>query len=29
MKQNYERHRDKDFATHFCADHPRGKDKKG
>ena len=29
MMQNYERHRDKDFATHFCAEHPRGKNKRG
>jgi hypothetical protein len=25
MMQNYERQRDKDFAAHVCADHPRGK----
>ena len=23
MKQNYERQRDKDFAAHVCAEHPR------
>jgi hypothetical protein len=25
MKQNYEQQRDKDFADHFCAEHPRAK----
>jgi hypothetical protein len=29
MKQNYEQQRDKDFAAHFCAEHPRAKNKKG
>jgi hypothetical protein len=28
MKQNYEERRDKDFATHVCAEHPRAKDTK-
>jgi hypothetical protein len=27
MKENYERRRDKDFAAHVCADHPRAKNK--
>jgi hypothetical protein len=25
MKQNYERQRDKEYASHVCADHPRAK----
>jgi hypothetical protein len=25
MKQNYERQREKEFATHVCAQHPRAK----
>jgi hypothetical protein len=25
MKQNYERQRDKEYASHGCADHPRAK----
>jgi len=25
MKQHYERQRDKDFAAHVCAEHPRAK----
>jgi hypothetical protein len=29
MMQNYEWHRDIEFATHFCAEHPRAKNKKG
>jgi hypothetical protein len=29
MKQNYERQRDKDFAAHVCAEHPRIKNTKG
>jgi len=24
MKMDYERQRDKEFASHVCADHPRG-----
>jgi len=27
MKQNYERQRDKDFAAHVCAEHPRNQSK--
>jgi len=23
MKQNFERHRDKEYASHVCAEHPR------
>jgi hypothetical protein len=26
MVQNYEQHRDKSFATHVCAEHPRAED---
>jgi hypothetical protein len=29
MKENYERRRDKDFAAHFCTEHPRAKKSKG
>jgi hypothetical protein len=29
MKQNYEQQRDKAFASHVCAEHPRAKKKKG
>ncbi|HZV88779.1 MAG TPA: hypothetical protein VFF95_14615 [Candidatus Binatus sp.] len=29
MKQDYEQQRDKSFASHVCAEHPRAKDKKG
>jgi len=29
MIQNYERQRDRDFAAHVCAEHPRGKKTKG
>jgi hypothetical protein len=29
MIQNYERQRDKEFAAHVCAEHPRGKNTKG
>ncbi|MGO9640189.1 MAG: hypothetical protein ACLP1Y_02640 [Candidatus Acidiferrales bacterium] len=29
MKQNYEQRRDKDFATHVCAEHPRAKTTRG
>jgi hypothetical protein len=25
MKRNYERQRDKEYASHVCADHPRAK----
>jgi hypothetical protein len=25
MKQNYERQRDSEYASHVCADHPRAK----
>jgi hypothetical protein len=25
MKQNYERQRDKEYASHVCAEHPRAK----
>ena len=25
MKEIYERHRDKEFAAHVCAEHPRSK----
>jgi hypothetical protein len=25
MKQNYESQRDKEYAAHVCAEHPRGK----
>jgi len=28
MKQNYERQRDKEFAAHICAEHPRVKNRK-
>jgi hypothetical protein len=28
MKQNYEERRDRDFAAHVCAEHPRAKDTK-
>jgi hypothetical protein len=28
MKENYERQRDKEFASHVCAEHPRAKKKK-
>jgi hypothetical protein len=28
MKQNFERQRDKDFASHVCAKHPRTKSEK-
>jgi hypothetical protein len=28
MKRHYEQRRDKDFAAHFCAEHPRAKDTK-
>ena len=28
MKQNYERQRDKEFASHACAAHPRAKSAK-
>jgi hypothetical protein len=28
MKQNYEQQRDKEFAAHVCAEHPRVKNKK-
>ena len=27
IKQNYEHQRDKDFAVHICAEHPRAKKK--
>ncbi|HLN02300.1 MAG TPA: hypothetical protein VK335_23635 [Bryobacteraceae bacterium] len=29
MKRNYELRRDKDFAAHLCAEHPRAKNTKG
>jgi len=29
MKQHYERRRDKEFAAHLCAEHPRAKTAKG
>jgi len=29
MIQNYEHRRDKEFAAHVCAEHPRAKDTKG
>ena len=29
MKENYERQRDRDFASHHCAEHPRAKNTKG
>jgi hypothetical protein len=29
MKQNYEQLRDKDFAAHLCAEHPKVKNTKG
>jgi hypothetical protein len=29
MKQNYEERRDRDFAAHVCAEHPRAKNTKG
>jgi hypothetical protein len=29
MKQNYEHQRDKEFASHVCAEHPRTKGAKG
>jgi len=29
MKENYEQQRDKDFAVHICAAHPRTKNPKG
>jgi hypothetical protein len=29
MKQRYELQRDKEFATHVCAEHPRAKTAKG
>jgi hypothetical protein len=29
MTQHYERQRDRDFAAHVCAEHPRAKDTKG
>jgi hypothetical protein len=25
IKQNYERERDKEFESHVCAEHPKGK----
>ena len=28
MKQNYEQQRDKEFAAHVCAEHPRVKNRK-
>jgi hypothetical protein len=28
MKENYERQRDRDFATHVCTEHPRAKSTK-
>jgi hypothetical protein len=28
MKENYERRRDKEFAAHVCAEHPRAKNAK-
>jgi hypothetical protein len=28
MMRNYEQHRDNDFADHFCAEHPKAKNKK-
>jgi hypothetical protein len=28
MKQNFEQWRDKDFATHVCAEHPRAQNTK-
>jgi hypothetical protein len=27
MKENYERQRDRDFATHVCSEHPGAKNK--
>jgi len=29
MKRNYEQQRDKHFEDHVCAEHPRGKNKRG
>jgi hypothetical protein len=29
MIENYEEWREKEFAAHVCAEHPRAKDKKG
>ena len=29
MKHNYEQQREKDFAAHVCAEHPRAKDTQG
>jgi hypothetical protein len=29
MKQNYERQRDKEYASHVCTEHPRAKSARG